>query len=669
MDIGTLSRVAGLAQSPEAQTGPLVRLRLIGLMEATTASGLSVLPPGRKTRALLAMLALAGPRPLLRSRLAELLWSHRPEVQARASLRQEIHRLTEALAPFCSDVLHSTRDHLALKAGTIASDVGELYRMPPAHAALSQLPTGILLEGFDGTDSAFDIWLAAERERFADHLRGLAEARLGEQTTPEATIAAARQLIAIDRTHEGGWRALMRAHAARGERAMAIEAYERCCAALSASVAAEPSAETEQLLAEIRGTCPPAARPTANRRGRGPRVGVGALASIGGAEPQLAMGIAEEITAALARFPDFCVVSSPALGRPGPPLRDEEASRHSLGLDLLLEGTLQRADSRVRALLRLLDLRNGNQVVWTRRFDGAGEDPLSLQDEIAARVAAELDPVIMLLEARRARSADSPDPPASDLLLRALPPMLRLEHELFHEAGELLASAVAREAANAAAHSWYALWHWFWVGQGWAPFPAAALARCSALAERAIQLDEADARVLAIAAHIRASVQRRPCEAMALFERAFLLNPNLAMISALSGLALVRIGDAAEGDRHLERYKFLSPFDPWAFFFDTGFVTASLLRRDHVRAAALGRRVSEMNPGFSDALKPYLAALGHLGRREEAALVRRRLLAVEPCFTIARFLGASPFDRAADTEHLAEGLRLAGVPADMAEPG
>jgi DNA-binding SARP family transcriptional activator len=669
MDIGTLPRVTGLAQSPGVGTGPLVRLRLIGLMEASTASGLSVLPSGRKTRALLAMLALADPRPLLRARLAELLWSHRPEVQARASLRQEIHRLTEALAPFCSAVLRTTRDHLALKAGAIATDVGELYRPLPADRALSQLPTGILLEGLEGTDPAFDVWLAAERERLGDHVRGLAEARLNDQTSPEATIAAARQLIAIDRAHEGAWRALMRAHAARGERAMAIEAYERCCAALSASVDAGPSAETDRLLAEIRGTCPSATRPTGKRRGRGPRVGVRPLAPIGGAEPQLAIGIAEEITAALARFPDFCVVSSPALGQGGAPGRDEEAFRHSLQLDLLLEGTLQRADSRVRALFRLLDLRDGDEVVWTRRFDGVSEDPLSLQDEIAAGVAAELDPVIMLLEARRARLNDIVDQSASDLLLRALPTIVRLEHGPFHEAGELLASAVAREPANAAAHSWYALWHWFWVGQGWAPFPAAALARSSALAERAIQLDKGDARSLAIAAHIRASVQRRACEAMTLFERAFLLNPNLAMTSALSGLALARIGDAAEAERHLERYKSLSPFDPWAFFFDTGFVITSLLRRDHARAAALGRHVSEMNPGFSDALKPYLAALGHLGRREEAALVRRRLLAIEPCFTIARFLGASPFDSPADTEHIAEGLGLAGVPADMAESG
>ena len=76
-----------------------LRLRLIGQMEAWTLTSENVLPAGRKTRALLAVLALSSPRPALRGRLAELLWSRRPEEQARASLRQEIHRLLEALAP------------------------------------------------------------------------------------------------------------------------------------------------------------------------------------------------------------------------------------------------------------------------------------------------------------------------------------------------------------------------------------------------------------------------------------------------------------------------------------------------------------------------------------------------------------------------------------------
>src|SRR6201989_2576835 len=95
---------------PTASAGQVVvRMRLIGQMEAWTLTSENVLPAGRKTRALLAVIALSSPRPALRGRLAELLWSRRPEEQARASLRQEIHRLLECLAPTGTEILSVTR--------------------------------------------------------------------------------------------------------------------------------------------------------------------------------------------------------------------------------------------------------------------------------------------------------------------------------------------------------------------------------------------------------------------------------------------------------------------------------------------------------------------------------------------------------------------------------
>ena len=92
------SRLGGMTQPLAPLDHVVVRLRLIGQMEAWTIRSESVLPSGRKTRALLAAVAMSAPRPALRGKLAELLWSRRPEEQARASLRQEIHRLLEALA-------------------------------------------------------------------------------------------------------------------------------------------------------------------------------------------------------------------------------------------------------------------------------------------------------------------------------------------------------------------------------------------------------------------------------------------------------------------------------------------------------------------------------------------------------------------------------------------
>ncbi len=180
--------------------GPVVvRLRLIGQMEAWTASSESILPTGRKTRALLAIVALSVPRPVLRGKLAEMLWSRRPEEQARASLRQEIHRLLDALGQLGTQVLAITRDHLVLRPGTVWVDVDEVLRASAGRPAALGLLDGELLEGLDGIDPAFDNWLLAERERLNERARTLADSMLRDQTEPDGMIAAAQQLLRIDR--------------------------------------------------------------------------------------------------------------------------------------------------------------------------------------------------------------------------------------------------------------------------------------------------------------------------------------------------------------------------------------------------------------------------------------------------------------------------------------
>ena len=256
----------------------VVRLRLIGQMEAWTVTSENVLPTGRKTRALLAAIALSAPRPALRGRLAELLWSRRPEEQARASLRQEIHRLLEVLAPAQTEILHVTRDHLSLKPGTVWVDVEEVMRATTLAPASLSLLDGDLLEDLDGTEPNFDMWLTAERERLRDRARGIAEALLREQSEPDTAIPAAQRLLQIDRAHEGAWRALMRAHAERGERGMAIQAYDRCRVVLADLLDAAPSQETQKLLNEIRGPSSSRLPPPSPRTGvrTGARTGGGA---------------------------------------------------------------------------------------------------------------------------------------------------------------------------------------------------------------------------------------------------------------------------------------------------------------------------------------------------------------------------------------------------------
>jgi TolB-like protein len=381
-----------------------------------------------------------------------------------------------------------------------------------------------------------------------------------------------------------------------------------------------------------------------------------------GADNELALALVEEITTALAQFRWITcvanVTSADIIGED----RQDWPRLPPPDLDFLLDGTIQRNGGRIRIIVRLSDVRTGGTVVWARRFDRGVSDLFALQDDIAAETVAQIDMALLLWEGERARAGRRADPDAMELMLGAIPSIYRLEQKGFRDAGDLLEASLALDPGNASAHAWLAYWHLILVGQGWAPDASAATARAAELAERAVRLDVGDARAMTLAGHVRGFLGKRPEEARALHERAIALNPNLALAWCFSGLAHSYLGDHAEATRRIHQAQRLSPHDPHGFFFDTAQIMPKLLLREYEAAITAGRRAIVLNPGFSSSLKAQLAALGHLGREQEAAEVRGRLLTLEPDFCIRDATARSPMVRDQDVALYADGLRRAGLP-------
>jgi DNA-binding SARP family transcriptional activator len=640
-----------------------LHLRLFGFMEATDAAGNSVLPRARKTRAVLAVLGLNAPRPVLRSRLTGLLWSSRENEQARASLRQAVHELQEALGPAAGAMLRADRSQLALNGQQLRVDALELLRAPASGQEALDVLRGALLEDLDGLDASFDTWLAAERERLRGVIRDLGDAILAAQRQPDAIVAAAERLLAIDPGHEGAWRAMIGAQIDQGDRAAAAAAFDRCRGALALLGGRTPPADLVAVMADARRPAPqPAAPATQARREAGVRLGVMPMRLLDGqGDDPLSLGLAEEITTALSRFRWIsCIASTSLAALAGEPHGGTLWDR--LDLDFLLDGTVQRSGGRVRITSRLLDMRDNGAVIWAHRFDREMTDILALQDEIASETVAQVDPELLLLEGERAGNRpSSPDPAAYELMLQAIPAIYRLEQGGFLAAGEMLRSAVALDPGHAASHAWLAYWIMLQVGQGWADNPAAATAQAGVLADRAVTLDPNDARGLTMSGHVRAFLGKRPEEGIALHQRALSLNPNLPMAWAFCGLAHSYLGRHDEAIRSIGKAQRLSPFDPHGFFFDMALIMPYLLKRDHEAALRIGRRAIELNPGFSSSYKGVLSALGHLGRAAEATDVLARLLTLEPRLTLDDAIGRSPILQPDDREHYAEGLRRGGL--------
>lgn len=385
---------------------------------------------------------------------------------------------------------------------------------------------------------------------------------------------------------------------------------------------------------------------------RGVLIGVTSFHMMGGGqESELAFALAEDIATSLSRIRGVSVVSSV---RPG------DVPMQPNGLDFTLQGSMQRLGLRLRVSVKLVEMPSG-VVCWSSHFDYEHDDFFHIQQDVAALVAAGLEPELPTIAAERLRRVGTADDGAYVLMLRAISLIHLLDRRSFNEAGGLLSRVIEIEPEYSSAYSWLALWHIFLVGQGWARDPRASISRAGEVAEHAVMLDPNDARGLAIAGHVRAFLHRRLDEALPLYERALAINPSLPLAWHLSGVAQAYKGNLDEARRRIEHCRRLAPRDPHSFFADGAAIIVELLSRQHEAAADIGRKVTQLHPRFSAAYKPYLAALGHLGEEREAAAVHRRLLQLEPDFNIRSFRATAPFARREHTEHYVSGLNLAGV--------
>lgn len=369
------------------------------------------------------------------------------------------------------------------------------------------------------------------------------------------------------------------------------------------------------------------------------------IASFGLAEPAALEGaVADALVLALSRLRSIAL-----LVEAGPATR----------VDYALSGTLRPLGGQPQAALRLTDAATG-EIVWSELFAPDPEGSGDFAADVAAVASACLEQQLLLLEAERANRAGAPAGPRA-LMLRATLELYRLQRDGFDRAGQLLKAAVKADPDLAAAHGWLAYWQVLAVGQGWAGNDRRALAEAAQAAERAVTLDPRDARGLAVSGHVRAFLHHEVPEAVALCGRALEINPNLPMAHAFAGMAQAYAGELELARAHLRRALWLLPRNPHAFFTEAGLATVEMLRGEHARAVGIARAALQLQPRFTAALRAQIAALGHLGRVEEARPLIRELLALDPRFTVARFRAAIPYRQREQLDHFVRGLKLAGL--------
>lgn len=653
-----------------APRSPGWRLQLLGGCRLLAPDGGERTPVGRKTRGLLAALALAGGAPVGRERLADLLWSERAAEQARGSLRQSLKELRRCLGD--PTLVPADHDRVALDVARVEVDALRLEALAAGEAPLATivgLAQGELLEGLGGLGPAFDEWLARQRQRGRALVLEALEQRLERATDPAELLTLTGRLLELEPAHEPAHRARMLLHAKRGDTAAAIRQFEACREELARRLDAHPSAPTLALLARIRagGAVEPVTVAPAEPAGASPLV-VLPLREQGGPRdlPPLGEGLAEEISAALARFRWLFVLAPSSAAVLARELAEPLAIARRLGARYLVDGRISHEPDGLRVRVELIDATVG-RLLWSEHETLPAGRLAELPRELAAAIAARLARELMLHESARAPQASEERADAHQLVLRAARLVYTLDMPELARASELLRRAVARDPGHALGHAWLGTTLVLRAGYPWRAGHATLIAEADATLARAIALDPAEAIALATRAQCRV-LERDLEQARQLSERALAANPGLPMAWGRAALVACYLGEPEAALRHLARYRRLSPFDPFQPLFGRGEVFAHLLAGRYAAAVEAARPLIVRKPTLFGCYLPMLAALGHLGRRAEAEACLADIYRIEPRFSLETFLASYPLRDPRDLDRYASGLRRAGLRERAPEP-
>ena len=236
----------------------MIRLHTFGGARLADDSGrpLGGAATQRRTLALLAVLAVAGPAGLSRDKLIGLLWPESEEERARHSLTQALYAARRALQ--CEELFAMRSATIALNFERLESDVRDfesaIERADPEAAVAAY--AGPFLDGFFLSSSqAFEQWSSAQRDRLEASLSQALEtlASRAEETGEAAkSVEWRRRLAAVRPLDSGNVVKLMTAMAGAGDRAGAIQQARLHAALLHQEMELDPDPAVEALAERLR---------------------------------------------------------------------------------------------------------------------------------------------------------------------------------------------------------------------------------------------------------------------------------------------------------------------------------------------------------------------------------------------------------------------------------
>ena len=372
-------------------------------------------------------------------------------------------------------------------------------------------------------------------------------------------------------------------------------------------------------------------------------------------------GITEDLITTLSHYPELRVIARNSTFAYKGKALDVRRIAREIDATHVVEGSVRRSGKKVRVTAQLIEAESGYHI-WAERYDGELEDIFDLQDEIVSEVAGYIHPNLVRAEGAKRASLQPLELTAWDLLLRARYEAASQTDAAITTAIETAERALEVDPSLAGAHSQLAAW---WVHVAYEGFRIPnrnAWHEIERHAEAAMKLEKG--RASAHAAMSWAEAYRREyTAAIASAQKAVALDPHSAMGCMSLGRGLLGAGRAHESIEPLNHAWRLGRHEPWRFHIATNLAFSMFLDGNYDGAVAWATRGLKDAPRYVQLHAVLAAALGQLGRPDEAKHHVEQVLARRPGWTAEKLRPGVRWSSESDVERYLEGLVKAGLPA------
>ena len=371
-------------------------------------------------------------------------------------------------------------------------------------------------------------------------------------------------------------------------------------------------------------------------------------------------GITESIISTLAKVPDiFVIAEHSAFAYKNKPTTTKQAAE-ALGVRYVLDGSVQTDADNVRVVVQLIDALTGGYL-WTEDFDRPLGNIFEIQDDISQQVMTELQVKLTRGEQARIWRRNTDNFDAYVAMLQGSELTEQITKLKFIEGQQYFKHAIALDPNYATAWAKLGYIHLLQIRYEWVDDPESSRQLVNEIAEKAIKLDETDVYGLLLLQELYKD--RRNFKQVQLFaEKAVAYHPNDAL--SLINLAGFRTysGQLEKALILIEQALRLSPFYPTWYLIIAADVHFFLGHYD--QAIALYEQGRDGSPNSYRAYVRLAYAYGAAGRLEEAHATVKKLLTLEPSYTIQSYIKERGhwFQKPEMLEQVLEGFRKAGLP-------